>query len=180
MNKLNKIIVSDTSYHDDDPYEVIYSNIMVINFLGEERIEVHQVHEDSMISYNLDYYLDQYNNGNFSQFVWNSKWSKELNDDIKNGLAKIGAEKHLKLFLEQSEKVEKLSAPELQNFLQSDYFGENPVRDSLKNDAFYDLGEDLITLNANWLKKHPDLQVLSIDDIYNTLEDFIGREINRE
>lgn len=153
--------------------------LLFINLLREEGIETSQVHEDSMLSYYIDYYLAQYNNGNFSQFAWNSKWSKELNEAIETGLIKIGAQKHLELFLEQSEKVNRLTDSELKTFLENEYFGENPIRDSIKNDDFYNLEEDLIVLNSKWLKNHPDLKVLSIDDMFAELEKFIGRAIER-
>ena len=178
MKELDKIIVSDNSYKSSDPYRLIDSNITVINLLRDEKIDPKFFHSDSKISYCVDYYLAQYKNGNFSQFVWNSKWENELNDDIASGLKKMGAEKHLKLFFEQSEKVNTLSKTELQDFLQSEYFGDNPTRDFLNNDQFYNLDEDLIALNSQWLRNHPDLLVLSINDMFMELEKFIGRKIN--
>ncbi|MCX8532243.1 DMP19 family protein [Chryseobacterium luquanense] len=178
MKKLDKIIVSDNSYKSSDPYKLIESNISVINLLRDERIHPEFYHPDSRISYYLDYYLAQYNNGNFSQFVWNSKWENKLNNEIRGGLKIIGAEKHLKLFIEQSEKVDSLSKPQLQDFLKSEYFGDNSTRDSLNNDEFYNLNEDLITLNSQWLRDHPDLLVLSISDMFTELEKCIGKKIN--
>lgn len=90
----------------------------------------------------------------------------------------IGAEKHLKLFIEQSEKVDALPKAQLEYFLKNEYFGDNSTRDFLNNDQFYELNEDLITLNSQWLKNHPDLKVLSISDMFTELETFIGRKIN--
>lgn len=178
MEKLDKIIVSEDAYKSNDPYRLVASNISVINLLRDERIHPTFYHPDSRISYYIDYYLSQYTNGNFSQFVWNTQWENELNFEITNGLRKINAEKHLKLFLEQSEKVNSLSKNQLQNFLKSEYFGDNSTRDFLNNDQFYDLDEDLITLNSKWLRNHPDLLVLSINDMFLELEKFIGRKIN--
>ncbi|MCQ9636880.1 DUF4375 domain-containing protein [Chryseobacterium sp. WG23] len=178
--KLNRIIVSDTSFNSNEPYDVISSNISVINLLNEEGLEQDQMHEDSITSYFIDYYLSQYKNGNFSQFVWNSGWSTELNGIIKDGLNKIKAQKNLDLFLEQCAKVESLEEGELQKFLESEYFGPNKTRDKLKNDSFYNLEEDIVDLNAQWLKKHPDLEVLSIENMFGKLEKLMGREIDRE
>ena len=178
MQKLDRIIVWDNSYKSSDPYKLIESNISVINLLRDERIHPEFYHPDSRISYYLDYYLAQYNNGNFSQFVWNSQWENKLNDEIRRGLKMIGAEKHLKLFIEQSEKVDALPKAQLEDFLKNEYFGDNSTRDFLNNDQFYELNEDLITLNSQWLKNHPDLKVLSISDMFTELETFIGRKIN--
>ncbi|KAB1229373.1 DMP19 family protein [Chryseobacterium viscerum] len=177
--KTDKIIVSEASYKSSDPYDIIRSNISVVSLLDEEGIEEENMHEDSITSYYVDYYISQYKNGNFSQFVWNSGWSIELNKIIEGGLKKIGAQKHLDLFLEQSSKVESLTKEELETFLENEYFGSNPTRDALKNDSFYSLEENLTELHAQWLKNHPDLKVLTIDDMFSELEKWVGREIER-
>ena len=177
--KLDKIIVSDISHKSNDSYELIRSNISVVNLLGEEGIKEEDIHEDSMISYYVDYYCWQYKNGNFSQFVWNSGWSQELNKTVEEGLKKMKAEKHLELFLEQCTKVNELADGELQKILEREYFGPNPTRDLLKNSSFYSLEEDLITLHSLWLKDHPDLKVLPVEEMLSELENFVGRKIDR-
>ncbi|SDJ65537.1 DMP19 family protein [Chryseobacterium jejuense] len=177
--KQHKIIVSDTSYNSNDPYELILSNISVVNLLNEEGFDMENMHKDSIISYYLDYYLAQYSNGNFSQFVWNSKWSPDLNRDIEEGLRKIGAQKHLDLFLEQCSIVENLEEGELEKYLKSEYFGPNKTRDKLKNSSFYSLEEDLIVLHSQWLRNHQDLQVLTIEDMFSELEKLTGRKLDR-
>ncbi|MEJ5102195.1 DMP19 family protein [Chryseobacterium sp. MYb328] len=177
--KQDKIIVSDTSYNSNDPYDLILSNISVVNLLNEEGFEPENRHEDSIISYYLDYYLAQYSNGNFSQFVWNSGWSPELNRDIEEGLKKTGAQKNLILFLEQCTKVENLEEGELEKYLKSEYFGPNKTRDKLKNSSFYSLEEDLIVLHSQWLRNHPDLQVLPVEEMFSALEKLVGRKIER-
>jgi hypothetical protein len=74
--KLNKIIVSENSFNSNDPYDIINSNITVVNLLREEGIDDENINEDSLTSYYLDYYSAQYKNGNFSQFVWNTQWRR--------------------------------------------------------------------------------------------------------
>ncbi|WP_300687432.1 hypothetical protein [Chryseobacterium sp.] len=177
--KSDKIIVSDTSYKSSDPYDLILSNISVVNLLNEEGIDAENIHDDSITSYYIDYYAGQYSNGNFSQFVWNSGWSPELNKMIGVGLKKIGAEKHLELFQEQCSKVERLQESELQKFLESEYFGPNKTRDALKNDTFYSLDENITELHSQWLKKHSDLKVLTVDEMFSELEKWTGHIIDR-
>ena len=177
--KLNKIIVSENSFNDNDPYKIIGSNISVVNVLREEGTDIEEIHDDAMLSYYVDFYLAQYNNGNFSQFVWNSKWDEELIENIAIGLEEMGAEKHLQFYEEQCAKVENLSEEELDAFLDGEYFGENPTRDLLNNDAFFDIDEKLIELNSKWLKNHPDLKVYSIDDMFAVIEKFLGRKIEK-
>lgn len=177
--KLNKIIVSENSFNDSDPYKIISSNISVINVLREEGTDIEEIHKDAMLSYYVDFYLAQYNNGNFSQFVWNSRWDEELIENIAIGLEKMGAEKHLEFYEEQCSKVESMSEEELDNFLDNEYFVENAPKDLLNNDAFFDIDENLIELNAKWLKNNPALKVLPIDDMFAAIEKFLGRKIEK-
>ena len=177
--EFGRIIVSEAAFNSENEQDVINSNISVINLMREEKIDDDLIHEDALMSYYLDFYYSQYVAGNFAQFVYNSNWDKELNELIEEGLALIGAEKHLELFRQQSKKVKLMSSVKLNKFLKGKLEGVNPVRDLLNNDTFFELEEDLITLNANFLKTHPDFEVLSIDDMFATLEEFVGHEIKR-
>ena len=165
--EFGRIIISETAANSVNPQDVINSNISVINLMREEKIDDDLIHEDALMSYYLDYYTSQYTEGNFAQFVYNSKWNKELNELIEEGLQLLGAEKHLELFQQQSKKVSLMSSVK-------------PIRDLLNNDAFFEIEENLVQLNAAFLKSHPDTTVLSVDDMFATLEEFIGHEIKRE
>lgn len=91
----------------------------------------------------------------FAQFVYDSKWNKELNELIEEGLALIGAEKHLALFQENAKKIRLMSNIKLDKFLKGKLEGVNPIRDMLINDTFFELDENLTQLNADFLKSHP-------------------------
>ena len=177
--EFGKIIVSETAMNSENQHDVILSNISIINLMREEGVNDDLIHEDALMSYYLDYYWTQNSEGNFAQFVHKSGWDKELNELIEEGLALIGAEKHLELFQQQSKKVRSMSSVKLNKFLKGKLEGVNPVRDSLNDDTFFVLEENLITLNADFLKSHPDFEVLSIDEIFETLEEFVGHEIKR-
>lgn len=178
--EFGRIIVSETAMNSENVQDVIHSNISVINLMREEGVHDDLIHEDALMSYYLDYYWSQYTEGNFAQFVYKSRWDKELNELIEEGLALIGAEKHLELFQQQSKKVRLMSNVKLTKFLSGKLEGVNPTRDLLNNDAFYELEENLITLNAAFLKSHPDFEALSVDDMFATLEEFVGHEIKRQ
>src|SRR6187401_165722 len=164
--EFGRIIISDTAMNSDNLQDVIHSNISVINLMREEGVSDDLIHDDALMSYYLDYYYSQYTAGNFAQFVHSSGWNSELNELIEEGLALIGAEKHLELFQQQSKKVKLMSSVKLNKFVSGKFEGVNPVRDSLNNDTFYELEENLVTLNANFLKNHPDFEVLSVDDMF--------------
>ncbi len=165
--EFGRIIISETAFNSENLQDVIHSNISVINLMREEGVNDDLIHEDALMSYYLDYYYSLYAAGNFAQFVYNSGWDKELNELIEEGLALLGAPKHLELFQQNK-------------FLKGKLEGVNPIRDLLNNDTFFEIDENLVTLNANFLKSHPDFEVLSVDDMFATLEEFIGHEIKRE
>ena len=177
--EFGKIIVSEAAMNSENPQDVIHSNISIINLMREEGIDDEMIHADALMSYYLDYYWSQNAEGNFAQFVHHSGWDKELNELIEEGLALIGAEKHLELFQQQSKKVKIMSSVKLNKFLKGKLEGVNPVRDTLNSDVFFELEENLIVLNANFLKSHPDFEVLSVEAIFTTLEEFVGHEIKR-
>lgn len=177
--EFGKIIVSEPAFNSENVHDVILSNISIINLMREEGVADDLIHEDALMSYYLDYYWSQLLEGNFAQFAHQSGWDKELNELIEEGLALIGAEKHLELFQQQSKKVKIISSVKLNKFLKGKLEGVNPVRDALNSNAFFELDENLIALNTNFLKSHPDFEVLSVDAIFTTLEEFIGHEIKR-
>ncbi len=178
--EFGKIIISETAANSENPQDVVNSNISVINLMREEKIDDDLIHDDALMSYYLDYYTAQCTEGNFAQFVHNSSWDKELNELIEEGLALLGAQKHLELFLQQSKKVKLISSVKLNKFLKGKLDGVNPVRDLLNNDTFFEIEENLVALNANFLKIHPDFEVLSVDEMFAVLEEFVGHEIKRD
>lgn len=177
--EFGRILVSETAFNSDNLQDVIHSNISVINLMREEKIDDEFIHEDALMSYYLDYYYSQYVAGNFAQFAHHSGWNSELNELIEEGLALIGAEKHLELFQQQSKKVKLMSSVKLNKFLKGKLEGVNPTRDLINNDTFFEIEENLLTLNANFLKSHPDFEVLSVDEMFTVLEEFVGHEIKR-
>jgi hypothetical protein len=163
------VIVSDQSVASADPYEIVSSNIEFVNALFGEHLKADEIPPDALRSYYVDYYLAEVNNGGFSQFVYNSHWSPLMNGFIREGLAAMKAAGHLMLFNESAALVDRLGADRLQVFLESEYFGSNTERDALdaNNDRFYALSEteDLIALNAAWLRSLPGLKVKTADEI---------------
>lgn len=178
--EFGKILVSETAMNSDNLQDVIHSNISIVNLMREEGVADELIHEDAIMSYYLDYYWTHNSQGGFAQFVHQSGWDKELNELIEEGLALIGAEKHLEYFQQQSKKVKLMSSVKLTKFLKGKLDGVNPVRDSLNNEAFFELEENLIELNATFLKTHPDFEALPIDEIFAVLEEFVGHEIKRD
>lgn len=176
-----KIVVSENAMNSEDAYDIVYSNITFINLIREESDTDpgEYIHPDAFLSYYVDYYLAEYNNGNFSQLVWNTQADYDFFDVVEEGLKKIGAEKHLAFLQKQVAFLKDFDEVALEAFIETDYFGTNPTRDALKNDAFFDIDEDLVELNAEWLRNHPDLLVLSIEGMYKRAEALLDKQIER-
>ena len=177
--KLNKILVSETSFNDSDPNMIIGSNISVINVLQEEGAEFEDLNEDAMMSYYVDYYQTQCKQGNFSQFVHNSQWHEDLNKNIALGLEKMGAIKHAELFNELCQKVDEIEEETLEAFIENDLIESPEIVEFLNNNTFFDIDEDLVELNAKWLKNHPDLKALPIEGVFVRIEKFLGKKISK-
>ena len=153
------VVVSAESVASTDPGEIIHSNISFVNALLREQVRFEEMASDALRSYYVDYYLAQMENGGFSQFVYNSRWSPDLVRLVREGLAAIKAEQHLRLFEECCALLERLGEKRLEAFLKGELFGTNAERDFLNahNDRFYALTEveDLIALNGAWLRSFP-------------------------
>lgn len=160
------VMVSDTAFASTAPYDIVESNISVVNDLFAGYLAPGEISSAALASYYVDYYLAQVNNGGFSQFVFNSQWNGEVVDLVRQGLRDMGASRHLALFEEGARSVEALGKEKLAAYLDSQYFGDNPERDGLDaiDERFFAL-EDLVALNAAWLRRQPNLRVLSSDDL---------------
>jgi len=176
--KFDKIIISENAFNSTDPQDIINSNIAVINLMREEGVKDEDIHEDALTSYYLDYYTTQVNDKGFANFVYNSKWTEDLNTILEKAFEKVGSQEHLDFFLAQTEKIDALTNKEFDGFMDQE-FGKSPVKEKLDNDTYFEIPQGLVALNANWLKNHPDLKVLSIDAMYTELEKFIGKKIER-
>ncbi len=177
--EFGSILISESAANSENPQDVINSNISIVNLMREEKIDDEDIHTDALMSYYLDFYTAQITQGNFAQFVYNSGWNKELNELIEEGLEIIGAPKHLEFFKEQCRKTRLMSSVKLGKFLKGKLEGVNPIRDAINSNIFFEIDENLVELNAAFLKNHPDTQILPVDAIFELLEDYLEREIKR-
>ncbi|RYJ45779.1 hypothetical protein [Flavobacterium beibuense] len=176
--KFDKIIVSENAFNSEDTNAIINSNIAVINLLREEGVADEDIHEDALTSYYLDYYTSQVNTDGFAKFVYNSQWTENLNEILEEAFEKVGSQAHSDYFRMQTEKIDSLTRKEFDGFMDQE-FGKSPIKDKIDDDTYFEIPEALVTLNAQWLRNHPDLKVMSIEDMYAELEKFIGRKIDR-
>jgi uncharacterized protein DUF4375 len=168
------VVVSKQSFESDDPYDIVYSNIIFINALLEKHFTADELSQDALRSYYVDYYLAEVNNGGFSQFVYNTGWKESTVRYVLEGLEAMGASQHLELFKKSAAIIDRIGPDDLDKYFDSEYFGENSERDLLNqfDDKFYDLKkrENLIQLNSAWLRSRPNLVVSTNDDMKAEVE----------
>lgn len=175
----NQIFISENAFNSPDPYQVILSNISVINVLREEGVEDGDLFDDALISYLVDYYFSQTAEGGFSQFVWNSGWSEEVNEMIAVGLALMQAPLHLAYFEKQQRRMKALSSIKTKKFFEQTYSEKNTIKTTIDDSSFITIDENLMELHSQWIKSHPQLKVLSIDALFVELETLVGHPIAR-
>lgn len=80
----------------------------------------------------------------------------------------MGAQRHGDVFERGAKAVEALGPDRLEEYFSGEYFGENVERDELNalDEAFSaaEEVEDLLALNAAWLRKHPQLCPVSTEE----------------
>jgi Domain of unknown function (DUF4375) len=169
MIPADAIVVSTASFSSDDPHRIVVSNAAFVDALFAEHLTAEEIADDSLRSYFVQYYLAQMENGGFAQFVYNCNWDPNVVDKVRDGLRTMGARMHQAVFLEGVTTVRQLGSEGLEEFLSREYWGENPVRDRLHavTDQFAKACEveDLAARNAEWLRAHPKLHVLTRDEM---------------
>jgi len=167
------IIVSDLSFANTaDPFDILSSNNGFVHALLRGYLRREEISHASLLLYDIGAYIGEVNNGGFSQFVLNTRWSDTIYKNIEEGLIAIGADRHLSLFLDSLSRAKKLDRQRLAAFLKDGYSMEPEVEKgeiidalNLNDSAFYDLEKtpdaNLTTLAAAWLRRHPMLKVMS-------------------
>ena len=168
------VIVSQKEFASGNPEDIVGANVNFVNALLAEHLRPEEISHDALLSYYVDFYLAEVENGGFSQFVFNSGWAPDRVRLVREGLAALKAEQHLKLFNESAAIIDHLGPDKLKAFLDSKYFGTNEERDALDehNTRFYELSktEDLLALNAAWLRGRPGLRVMTVPEMKAEVE----------
>ncbi|HEY1067858.1 MAG TPA: DUF4375 domain-containing protein [Pirellulales bacterium] len=168
------VVVAKSAFESDDVYAIVGSNVDVVNALQEEYLTLLEISPDAVRSYYADYLVAELANGGFSQFVYNSCWDHDVIRWTREGLTAMGATQHLALLARGEEMLEGLGPEGRESFYESEYFGENQERDYLSalDEEFAATGEaeDVIALNAAWLRSLPNLVVLTDEEIIAMVE----------
>jgi hypothetical protein len=164
------VLVSREAYNDPNRHLVIRSNIDVVNLLFEGMLHADEIAAEALQSYFVDYLYAQVMNGGFSQFVFNSRWSEKVVPHVRAGLIAIGATRQHDMLEVGADFIAHAGRAWLDDYLASDYFGDNEDRDRLDDAVSGDIADELRDRNATWLRSLPNLVVANHADILAEVE----------
>ena len=174
---LDHVVVSRKSHRSDRSYDIIMSNVAVVNHLLEEGAEGDELCAEALGSYHVDFYETQVENGGIDQFVHNSGWAPFVVEHVANGLELMGATRHAELFARLRQVMDSLSEEERAAIWENGVFGDDRITafDALTDEFFeLNLKEKLETLNSTFLRGLPNLEVVRQRDLEERLAGVIA------
>lgn len=182
--------------------EVVGDNVAVVNHMSRELLTSRDIAPNALRSYFVDFYLTHALDGGFAQFVFMTPDRDEMDVYVREGLAAMGATKHLELFNRTAALFDRLAEDEMDGFLaeqdpviaaDADADAEATNVDGVGSasrpagvlaleelDAeFEDLFEveDVTGLNAAWLRAQPGLLILAEFEVAAHIADRIAHRI---
>jgi hypothetical protein len=160
--------------HSGSNAETVDSNVAVVNTMYQELLGPGEIAPNALRSYFVDFYLTQSLGGGFAQYVFTAPDREELDAYIREGLEGMGAAGHVDLFGRTVEAFDALSEEETDTYLDgvadAEEGGELPERVQAMEDLDAEFEslletEDIVALNAAWLRGQEGLLVLHDDDL---------------
>jgi hypothetical protein len=153
--------------------ETVDSNVAVVNTMYQELLGSGEIAPNALRSYFVDFYLTQSLGGGFAQYVFTAPDREELDAYIREGLEGMGAAGHVDLFDRIAEAFDALSEEETDIYLDGESDaedGELPERVQAMEDLDAEFEslletEDIVALNAAWLRGQEGLLVLNDDGL---------------
>ncbi len=163
--------------------DVVDANVNVVNAMFEELLDADEISPTALRSYYVDFYLTQALAGGFAQYVFTAPEREELDPYVREGLAAMGAAAHLDLFNRTVAAFGALTDTDVDAYLDggSGWTAEGDTEDEEPGDSVSDAvrgmeeldgefesvleTEDIVALNAAWLRGQADLLVLADDDV---------------
>src|SRR4029453_3594566 len=152
--------------------DVVDANVNVVNQMYQELLNDEEIAPEAIRSYYVDFYLTQALAGGFAQYVFTAPDREEMDQLVREGLEAMGATGHLELFNRTAAAFDELSEEDAEAYLDGEMgeTGGSPegvaVLDELDGE-FESLleTEDIITLNAAYLRNQEGLLILDQDEL---------------
>jgi hypothetical protein len=154
--------------------EIVDSNVAVVNSMYQELLGPGEIAPNALRSYFVDFYLTQSLGGGFAQYVFTAPDREELDAYIREGLEGMGAAGHVDLFDRTVEAFDSLSEEEADIYLDGEADAEEDSELPERVQAMEVLDaeleslletEDIVALNAAWLRGQENLLVLDDDEL---------------
>lgn len=163
--------------------EVVDANVAVVNAMFEELLDEDEISPTALRSYYVDFYLTQVQAGGFAQYVFTAPEREEIDPYVRDGLAGMGAAAHLDLFNRTVAAFGALTDTDVDVYLDggSGWAVGDDAEDADAGDSVSEAvrrieeldgefepvlaAEDVVALNAAWLRGQEDLLVLADDDL---------------
>ena len=166
--------------------DVVDANVDVVNTMYAELLDIEEIATTALRSYYVDFYLTQSLGGGFAQYVFTAPEREEIDAFIRAGLEGMGAAAHLDLFNRSTAAFDSLSEEEAAAYLDGDTDlggdtdggGPDGVRLVEELDGEFDTlleTEDIIALNAAWLRSQADLLILDEEELDHHIAERVSR-----
>ena len=168
--------------------EVVDANVEVVNAMYAELLDIEEISPNALRSYYVDFYLTQSLGGGFAQYVFTAPDREDIDAYVRAGLENMGASAHLDLFNRTVAAFDALSEEDADAYLDrdadldADLEGGTDVPDAVRRleelDGEFETlleTEDIIALNAAWLRGQPDLLVLDDEELDRHIAERVSR-----
>ncbi|MEO3934658.1 hypothetical protein WMO79_17820 [Micrococcaceae bacterium Sec7.4] len=165
--------------------DVVDANVDVVNAMYAELLDIEEIAPNALRSYYVDFYLTQSLGGGFAQYVFTAPERQDIDAYIRAGLESMGAAAHLDLFNRTVAAFDSLSEEEADAYLDGDADldgGTDGVPDLVglleELDSEFETlleTEDIIALNAAWLRGLADLLVLDEEELDRHIAERVSR-----
>ena len=168
--------------------EVVDANVEVVNAMYAELLDIEEISPNALRSYYVDFYLTQALGGGFAQYVFTAPDREDIDAYIRAGLENMGASAHLDLFNRTVAAFDALSEEDADAYLDrdadldADPEGGTDVPDAVRHmeelDGEFETlleTEDIVALNAAWLRGQPDLLVLDDGELDRHIAERVSR-----
>ena len=152
--------------------DVVDSNVNVVNEMYAELLNSDEIAPAALNSYFVDFYLTQALAGGFAQYVFTAPEREEVDAFVRAGLVGMGAKRHLELFNRTAEAFDALTEDEAEAYLDGelDEAEAAPAQVAMLDELDGEFEalleeEDIVDLNADYLRSQPDLLVLDDEEL---------------
>jgi hypothetical protein len=181
---INHIVVSKTSFDAADINAIVHSNVQVTDEFLRNFLYQDELHPDALKSYYVNQYCAYMASGGFSEFVYRTGWEKVMINFLVSGLEDMKALTHFDLLTRFTQLLHTFGAAGVQCLYDDGHLQNQEMRDFLNRlmPEFNALNEreNLMAINAQWLRQHPQLVVLNDDDITQQIATSARAVPNRE